>query len=346
MSTHYNNVAQAVSGTPGTGTITLASAVTGAQTLGAAAGGNATVDVFITDGSAWEVARNCTYTHSGTTLTRGTLEASSTGSALSLTSAAVVRVAMPASTGNAIENKLGAWGALDGENSITGTATAVIGRLNVCSGTSADYTVTLPAVSGNAGRYIGFRMASGLTKLVTLDGNASETIDGALTRVMRAQETALLYCDGTTWTKMAGKTIPFKLVLQRSSVSGDQEFSSTTWTACQTPETMFGDAAMYDSTNHRIKILRNGTYTCSGSFYVAGTSITVAYGNVGKNQAAATQVLANIYVNSTVGAGSVITTYECVASDYIVAAAYVTATSPRFETDAPTTVAAVENVEW
>lgn len=106
MSTHYNNVAQAVSGTPGTGTITLGSAVTGAQTLGAAAGGNATVDVFITDGSAWEVARNCTYTHSGTTLTRGTLEASSTGSVLSLTSAAVVRVAMPASTGNLLEQQL------------------------------------------------------------------------------------------------------------------------------------------------------------------------------------------------------------------------------------------------
>lgn len=101
MSTHYNNVAQAVSGTPGTGTITLGSAVTGAQSLGTATGSaNATVDVFITDGNAWEVARNCTYTHSGTTLTRGTLEASSTGAVLSLTSAAVVRVAMPASYGN------------------------------------------------------------------------------------------------------------------------------------------------------------------------------------------------------------------------------------------------------
>lgn len=93
MSEYRNNVANAVSGTPGIGTITLASAVTGAQSFSAAYGANATVDVFITDGTAWEVARNCTYTHSGTTLTRGTLEASSTGSALSLTSAAVVRVA-------------------------------------------------------------------------------------------------------------------------------------------------------------------------------------------------------------------------------------------------------------
>ena len=103
MSEHRNNVANAVSGTPGTGTITLASAVTGSQSFASAYGANATVDVFITEGTAWEVARNCTSTHSGTTLTRGTLEASSTGSALSLTSAAVVRVAMPADMGNRIE---------------------------------------------------------------------------------------------------------------------------------------------------------------------------------------------------------------------------------------------------
>lgn len=100
MSEYRNNVANEVSGTPGTGTITLGAAVTGAQGFSAAYGANATVDVFITDGAAWEVARNCTYTHSGTTLTRGTLEASSTGSALSLTSAAVVRVAWPASEAN------------------------------------------------------------------------------------------------------------------------------------------------------------------------------------------------------------------------------------------------------
>lgn len=106
MSLHANNVANAVSGTPGTGTITLGSAVSGAQSFASAYGGNATVDVFITDGTAWEVARNCTYTHSGTTLSRGTLEASSTGAPLSLTSAAVVRVAASAEWGNRLERAM------------------------------------------------------------------------------------------------------------------------------------------------------------------------------------------------------------------------------------------------
>lgn len=92
-----------VSGTPGTGTITLGSASSGYQSFASAYGGNATVDILITEGTAWEVARNCTYTHSGTTLTRGTLEASSTGSAISLTSSAVVSVILPAAKGNRLE---------------------------------------------------------------------------------------------------------------------------------------------------------------------------------------------------------------------------------------------------
>lgn len=103
MSEHKNFVRMSVSGTPGTGTITLGSAVSGYQSLAAAYGANTTVDVSITDGTAWEVARGCTYTHSGTTLTRGTLEESSTGSALSLTSAAVVTVTATAGFGNNVE---------------------------------------------------------------------------------------------------------------------------------------------------------------------------------------------------------------------------------------------------
>lgn len=99
-SSHANRVQMTVSGTPGTGTITLNAASSGHQTFGSAHGANATVDCLFTDGTAWEVARDCTYTHSGTTLSRGTLEASSTGSAITLTSAAVVSQILTAGRGN------------------------------------------------------------------------------------------------------------------------------------------------------------------------------------------------------------------------------------------------------
>jgi hypothetical protein len=102
MPSHKNRV-QMTTATTGTGTITLGSASSGYQTFAAAYGGNATVDILIVDGTAWEVARNCTYTNVGTTVTRGTLEASSTGSAISLSGSAVVSVIARAEWGNEIE---------------------------------------------------------------------------------------------------------------------------------------------------------------------------------------------------------------------------------------------------
>lgn len=106
MATHANRVQMTVSGTPGTGTITLGSASSGYRTFASAYGADATVDVLIVDGTAWEVARGCTYTHSGTTLSRGTLESSSTGSAISLTSSAIVSVIATADWGNRLERAM------------------------------------------------------------------------------------------------------------------------------------------------------------------------------------------------------------------------------------------------
>ena len=105
MSTHANMV-KMTTATTGTGTITLGSASSGFQSFADAYGANATVDVLIADGTAWEVARNCTYTHSGTTLTRGTLEDSSTGSALNLSGSATVSVVATAAFGNRTEMAL------------------------------------------------------------------------------------------------------------------------------------------------------------------------------------------------------------------------------------------------
>jgi len=87
----YKNRIGIASATTGTGTQTLGAAESGYQAFAAGDDGKS-FDVVIEDGSAWEVALECLYTHSGTTLTRGTLEASSTGSALSLTGSQKVYV--------------------------------------------------------------------------------------------------------------------------------------------------------------------------------------------------------------------------------------------------------------
>ena len=146
------------------------------------------------------------------------------------------------------------------EISVTTTTTATIGRMHHCTGTSGDYTVTLPAASGNAGKMIGFRMgaAAALTKLVTIDGNASETIDGATTRIMWATETAILLCDGSNWFKVAGKTVPMQCQLAKTSYQAIGTATMTDVTLERADVDNVG--LMADLANDRILIVRPGKY--------------------------------------------------------------------------------------
>lgn len=105
--TYRNRLVTAISNTPGsTGALTIAAAASGYRTFGAADDG-LSFDVSIAEYAgaiviAWEIRTGCVYTHTGTSLARGTLEDSSTGSAIALTSAAVVTVTMSAGMGNKI----------------------------------------------------------------------------------------------------------------------------------------------------------------------------------------------------------------------------------------------------
>lgn len=85
------NRAKMTTATTGTGTLTLGSAVDGYQTFANAGVANSNVVRYtIEDGSAWEIGLG-TYSSTGTTLTRGTIE-SSTGTAINLSGNATVFV--------------------------------------------------------------------------------------------------------------------------------------------------------------------------------------------------------------------------------------------------------------
>lgn len=97
MARTANRVQVGVSGTPGTGSITLGSPTTGAQSF-AAAGitDGEPVEYLVTDGSAWELGVGV-YSSTGPSLTRTAIrESSAAGAAIAVSSAATVSVIAPA----------------------------------------------------------------------------------------------------------------------------------------------------------------------------------------------------------------------------------------------------------
>lgn len=185
------------------------------------------------------------------------------------------------------------------EVSITTTATATIDRMNVCSGTSSNYTVTLPTAVGNTGRMIGFRMSSALTKLVTLDGNSSETVGGATTRSLWANEAALFKSDGSNWVKVAYAFIPMSCTMRLDA--HQTGVANATVTKVQLDKMVTDNSGfMADTTNKRINVGRVGNWRAVGTITFGGsTGGTGLDGN-------ASRILTRIYFD-----GSVVGQNEC-----------------------------------
>lgn len=177
-----------------------------------------------------------------------------------------------------------------GDVSVTGATTATIGRMHVCSGTTADYTVTLPAASGNAGKLIGFRISPALTSLITLDGNSSETIDGALTRIMWAEEAAILSCDGSNWFKIGGKTRAMSAEMY-ASASADVPSRIHTKVGLDTIVSNLG--GMADTANRRFNIKRPSVYLLTPIIRFCAASPN----HGAQFSVACTRVISGIYLN-------------------------------------------------
>jgi len=275
MSEHKNFVKMTVSGTPGTGTITLGSAVSGFQSFASAYGANATVDVSIVDGTAWEVARDCTYTNSGTTLTRGTLEASSTGSALSLTSAAVVTVTATADFGRRMESA-----ALNHVAGADSNTTMAVSNLYVVDGSTltADRTYTLPATAA-VGDRIGVMMSAGSSTyevlLTAASGDTLNAVAGGTewSRLFITGEVVIMRCitANATWMVEHDGRIPAKC-FARLSTSASAESAATdtyptdkggAWTSVLNLGSIF-DASTGTVTNRR---------ACKANVLFSGVSV-------------------------------------------------------------------------
>ena len=264
MSSHKNRVKMTVSGTPGTGTITLSAASSGYQSLATAYGANATVDVLITEGTAWEVARDCAYTHSGTTLSRGTLEESSTGSAVSFTSAAVVSVIATADRGRT-------WDSAALNTQATGTdanTTMVVNTMYVVdmsAWATADRTYTLPATAA-VGDRIGVMVTAGdASHELILTAGTGDTLNGIAggtewSRLFITNEVVVMRCivANTTWVVEYDGRIPSYATGYPNDISTN---SANTATVAPLVNAVSDSGGMLDTaTNFRINIRRAGNY--------------------------------------------------------------------------------------
>jgi hypothetical protein len=77
--------------------------------------------------------------------------------------------------------------------------------LILCDASGGAFTVTLPAASTNSGLILTIKKTdSSLANKITIDGNGSETIDGATTKKLCTQyESFKIICDGSNWHVIA-----------------------------------------------------------------------------------------------------------------------------------------------
>lgn len=98
-------------------------------------------------------------------------------------------------------------------------------------------TLTLPPASGITPRTLFFikKIDSALANLVTIDGNASETIDGSLTIILAQRgEGIVLQTDGTNWRVLQRTTYDISTYRTKGSILNQWHSSPNTGTALGT----------------------------------------------------------------------------------------------------------------
>jgi len=230
-------VKQTISNTPGTsGDLTLSAAVSSWLALGASDDGltfTATIYASDSDTAAKEVRTGCVYTHGTLNLTRGTLEA---GTAINLTSSAVVCVVIPASAAHR-------WDAA-ALSDVAGTdadTTMVLNSLYVVdmsAWATANRTYTLPATAA-VGDRIGIAIIAGdASHELLITAGTGDTLNGIAggtewSRLFITGEVVIMRCvaANAAWVVEHDGRIPCAATWQATgSGATTQSISAATWT--------------------------------------------------------------------------------------------------------------------
>lgn len=178
--------------------------------------------------------------------------------------------------------EVGAEGALSSKTA-NYTATNADGYL-LCNATSASFTITLYTAVGASGQVITIKKTDSSVNTVTIDANASETIDGSLTKVLRFLGDSLkLISDGANWS-IIGST---RIIAPESLICSDCVGRGSANTAVPYFGTLtlntlskFGTMTYNDSTNGAIF---TATAPCLISFNHRNASDSIANIGILKN---------------------------------------------------------------
>lgn len=166
----------------------------------------------------------------------------------------------------------------------------------ICDNGASAITVTLPTASGILGRLYTIKKGTS-TSNITIDGNASETIDGAATIVMSDQMDAItIFSDGTNWRTTTYKVAPYPMgEIRYFSTSGTRIFisnqsdGSTNMVKCA-PATTFDGLGEFDNggaNDGRLRYIGKNTKTFHIACTISGdlnssTNVTFVFG-IAKN---------------------------------------------------------------
>jgi hypothetical protein len=176
-------------------------------------------------------------------------------------------------------------GLANAENSMTAAGTATISAWNRIKASGA-ITITLPSAASSSGLMIGIIIdQSSGNNLVTLQDAAGAYIDydnvngtqtGRTTRIMWANEVAILYSNGTYWHKInKGGSIPMSASL---GVNANQTFAANALTTLNFNTNVFCDApsGMQNTGTYKLIALRTGKYKIEVSVLANATNSNTA----------------------------------------------------------------------
>lgn len=219
-------------------------------------------------------------------------------------------------TGDALTTLVNADVSVTTTTTLTSTAFT---KMHIVTGAS-DYTITLPAVSGNNGKWIGLKFEQNSGVLVTVDGNASEKIGLDLTRSYIPGEAIKLYCDGTMWKSFESLIYPYVKAKRGSAYT----LTDSTWTRFNYDSEVSDASGIYDNaTNYRVTCPRPGIWQFTHSLRIDTTTVVLMAVGLYRNASSGTpQYIKYMFSSSGIGIDFFTTTYNAIKGDYFSAAGF------------------------